>query len=158
MLACCIHLLFLGAIGTPIEDIQGEWELRKWDVRAPGEDSWRGMMYGGTRYPLWRVRGISVEEVHNEAVMKWVAWDPRDLRGGWAGGIRFIDYDGDDYLGSYSLKDGKLVLTLIGSGPVKGKPNTNGTKYLTITLERPKLRNTDPFSLKKYYGTEDPPK
>jgi hypothetical protein len=69
-----------------------------------------------------------------------VASAPDALLTGAPTGVRFIDYDGVVFDGSYALDDGKLVLTLSGSAPIEGAENTNGIKYMTVHLERPKPR------------------
>lgn len=152
MLDCCLNLIFVVALAPPIADLQGDWEIRACEVREPGEDMPRLVTYGGQQKPLWRVQGTWVEVTHRTAVVLRLAGDPNAF----PAGIRFVDYEGLDYTGSYSLTGGKLVLTLLANAPVKGLVNTNGTKYLTITLVRPRPHNPNPFSLKKTYDYTDP--
>jgi hypothetical protein len=122
--------------GPPVKDAQGEWQIADVKYRNPGETVWGGCSYGEGCAPIYNIKGtwIEVTLFGQKATHRLIA-DPKAFPVGGPTGVRYIDYSGLEHTGSYTLKDGQLVLTLIANAPIKDRENVSGTKYLTITLE-----------------------
>lgn len=145
-------------------DLQGSWHVAKIEIQEAGQQEWSGNAFGYPRGPIWHVDGIKIDVAYkNKQLTKWIISDPATLvyfgpkvsPTGAPTGIRFTDSDGVAYTGSYTIKDGKLLLHLGCNAPIKGE-NANGSKFMKIELERLKpLRKLKTTELKWFDDNDE---
>ena len=141
-----MNLTFMLVFGLSVPDIQGAWHVRVQTVREAGTESWHGNAYLRAEN-VWHVGGTMIEVTcKGQKFTSWIHADPQPYPGadfkdsafGGPTGVQLFDSQGRVHSGKYTLKNGELILSLVGWAPVKGLKNTLGSEYLTIRLERPK--------------------
>lgn len=132
-------------------DLQGEWHVFKMLTRETGE-AWLTHTFSYPIGPSWRVRGGQVDVTYRECVVsqslrtdtRALSWHP-DFPAGGKTGVQFVDHDGFEYTGRYTLnKDGTVTLQLISPADVARDGKPTGMKSLILHLERPRPR-VDPL-------------